>query len=492
MSNAETRSVDGAPSFEELLDAIRVQNEKCLEEGIPEVEPCATNQDAMLACAPPAAQSDPEARLAFRRPLPLLTFQGTEDDAPAPKLSRCVPVALEDIQIRLALDLLFEQSWYFQDLAIDSLAATIELSPAEVLRLSVRTSQRKVLTRSSVDEVEQTESTEATITDRDVINVTRSSSHTDNWEVSGNASFSIPVNGGNVDFGASGGMSGSATRTAGATSEQITESTRKSARNLRALRKIEVTETSETFEERERSRRVTNPYRDRSLLLKVFGVGKEFCVEVALGATQPVLLLDIKNINFDRGFVVGNAAFLDAYLIDRRLALELPDALEAVVDQTPVSTSEELDDLARIALDYLFNVDNIFNVPEIGPDDANNPDSSYNATLSNSGLSDAVANNLGIVFTTLNYFFKVYKNEVDGNRRLATPIALAIEDQLHARWFGIEENDSLSNVLDTEQFTEAFRRVGGFLRSSPARSGPLSDRPRRRRLASKPPGGPSL
>jgi hypothetical protein len=453
------------PSLDELLTAIRRQNEACLDQPLPDVTPCASRAEALESCGIPAARGEAEALISFRRPLPLapVEFQAPQPPAPPKIPLSCVPIELEGIRVTLALDLLLDQSWHFQDLLIDRLAGTVALAPAEVLRVTVRSTQRKVLNRSSIDEVEQTDSTEATIVDRDVINVTRSSSKTDNWEASGEGSVSIPIYGATVDFGGSGGMSGSATRTVGATSEQVTEATRKSASNLRTLRKIEVTETTETFEERDRSRRIVNPYRDRSLLLKVFSIAKDYCVQIALSATRPVLILEITDMVFDRDFVIANAAFLDTYLIDRRLALELPEALEAVTDPSPVSTSAEIDRLAALALSYLFDVPNLFNVGNIDGTDANAPDSSFDAGLSNSALADTVRTNLGIVFTTLNYFFHLYRNEAGGDPRLATQIALAIEDALNPRWPGIEEANTVSDVIDTNDRTEAFRRLAGFL-----------------------------
>ena len=469
MTATRSRSGRGAPSVQELLDAIEAQNEACFEP-VSGIEGCVTNEGAYRSCDPPATRDAAEACIEFRRPLTLapLPFRPPSKKELTHgrmllKFAQCVPVDMAHVHAALALDLIFDQCWHFQDLIIDRLAATLALAPGEVVRMSVRTSQRKVLSRSTVDEVEQAESTEATIVDRDVINITRSSSQTNNWEVSTNSSVSIPVYGAIVNFGASGGLSGSATRTANATSEQVNEATNKSASNLRALHRIEVSESREAFEEQDRSRRVVNPYRDRSLLVKIYAVAKQYCVDFTLKATQPVLVLDIGEMDFDRDFVLGNAAFLDAYLIDRRLALELPEALEAVVEASDISSAAELEELAGLALRYLFDEPDVFSVPAIGSQDANAPDSSFDAGLSKSGLGDAVANELGMVFTTLNWFFRLYRNEAGNDPQLATRIALAMDASLHDRWFGIEETDAVSNVLDTSDRTEAFRRLGGFL-----------------------------
>ena len=125
---------------------------------------------------------------------------------------------------------------------------------------------------------------------------------------------------------------------------------------------MEVSEASETFEEGRTARRVSNPYRDRSLLIKIYSLVKEFCVDFALEATRPTILIEVSDLNFDADFVLANGDFLEDYLLDRRLALALPEALEAVLDRNTFEATKEVERLALLALRYLFDVPNIFNV----------------------------------------------------------------------------------------------------------------------------------
>ena len=98
-----------------------------------------------------------------------------------PTLS-CTGIRTDGIQVSLALDLLFEQSWQYQSISIADLQTTISLAPGEELTLEFRTSQRKTLEQTTLDSVEQIDSLESTTTDKDIVNVARSASRSNNWE----------------------------------------------------------------------------------------------------------------------------------------------------------------------------------------------------------------------------------------------------------------------------------------------------------------------
>jgi hypothetical protein len=125
-------------------------------------------------------------------------------------------------------------------------------------------------------------------------------------------------------------------------------------------------------------------------------------------------------------------------------------------------------------LAYLFDQPNIFNVPGVPPNpfsappaaDPNLPSNSFDAQVyaGQSGLDDSVRNQLGLVFTSLNFFYHVYEdlktaNELDAN---ALDLALAIANDAGAKWSAATP-DSVTAVLDTSAFTEIFRRLSGFL-----------------------------
>jgi len=462
----------------ELINAISKANEKCLSTSYDSLEACATDTEALMSCENPKALSDPESVIVFRKPLPLeLVKIGREldDVGPSPESELpfglgCVKLFQLGLKVTLALDLIHEQRWCFQRRVVTALSTTVSLAPNETLSLTIRNTQRKLFDQTNLDEVEQTESTESLIVDRDVINVTRSSTKTSNWQVSGNASVSIPIKAATVGFGIGGSVSKSVTDTAQSSAEHVSESTQKSANNLRNLQKVEVKETVETLEERERSRVIVNPYRDRSLRLNVYSLGKEYLVDFALTHLRPSIILEFTNIKFDREFVIANGDFLQQHLQDVGLRFELSEALEAATDDAFGSALKDVQKLSGLALKYLFDKPpNIFIVSESNLSDANNPASSFDATLNKSGFNDARKNNLSIVFTTLNYYFRLYKDEVIGtsgqviNKELAVSLALSLEKALSPRWLGMEENQDVKKVIDTSDRTEIFRRLGGFL-----------------------------
>ncbi|MGF1471654.1 MAG: hypothetical protein ACFB50_07935 [Rubrobacteraceae bacterium] len=463
-----------------LINALRRANEICLGTSYDSLEACATDTEALMGCGNPKALSDPESVIVFRKPLPLEPVKiGREQDdvGPFPESELpfdlgCVKLFKLGLKATLALDLIHEQRWCFQSQAVSALSTTISLAPNEKLSLTIRNTQRKLFDQTNLDEVEQNESTESLIVDRDIVNVTRSSTKTSNWQVSGNASVSIPIKAAMVNLGVGGSVSKSVTDSAQSSAEHVSEATLKSAKNLRNLQKVEVKETAETFEDRERSRVIVNPYRDRSLSLNMYSLGKEYLVDFVLTHLRPSIILEFTNVKFDRDFVIANGDFLQQHLQDVGIRFELSEALEAATDDGFGSALEDVQELAQLALKYLFDVPNIFNVADISQKagdftiwtDANSPDSSFDAQSSKSGLNDAVDSKLSMIFSTINFYFKLYRDEVKvGNPDLAVSVALSLEAALKPLWLTAEETQDISNVHDQKHRTEAFRRLGGFL-----------------------------
>ena len=212
----------------------------------------------------------------------------------------CVPILDGGIDIHIVADLRFDQYWKFETATIGDLASTISLAPAEQLSLQISTSQRKYFEQSTLDTVENLETSESTLVDKDVMNVTRASAKEQNWKVDGSASVNI---GDAVGLNFGGGAGGSASQSAQTAIEQISEATSKSAHSLKAMRKTEIKETKETTEEVSNARKIHNPYRDRSLLLNVWEINKRYSVTTTLSDICPSLLIDVKSLLFDSQFV---------------------------------------------------------------------------------------------------------------------------------------------------------------------------------------------
>ena len=371
------------------------------------------------------------------------------------------------MSVQLVFDLQYDQRWYYRQQHLASLATSIALAPGEKLRMTIRNSQRKQLDQLTIDEVERTESQESTIIDRDVVNVARSFSKTKNWSVSGNASFSIGGFGGGV----SGSLSETINQTASSSAESVSEATQKAASDLRILQKAEVREITEFTQENVNSRTITNPYRDRSLLLNVFNLAKRYCVEFVLVEMIPAVIIDVRIIDFDRKFVIGNGPFLSAALLDRELQFELTQALESLTELRDEEITAKARNLALFGLAYLFKSLNMFNVssPLFPGTDLNDPAVSFDTDFGGfSGLDDAVNNRLAVVLTTLAFYYRLYVDQVqpdsaNPDAELALELALSLDQALQPKWIAAEESQQIANVQDVSDATEVLRRLGGFL-----------------------------
>jgi hypothetical protein len=422
-------------------------------------------------CAAFTARTAPTAVLPFRRAVelvPIDIFIGDPIEGQPPLEISCVRVAFpRGVVAVLALDLLFEQCWNFQASFVSDLQTTLALAPREEVKLELRTTQRKLLQQSVIDSVEETRSSEATIVDKETVNVARSSSATKNWHVDGNGSFSL----GPVSLGASAGFSASVTQAATSSVDQVHETTKKSAESLKTLHKIEVMGLSESVVEEKIVRSVRNPYDDRTLTLNVFQLLKRYDVTTLLAGTRPVLVFSVRTLIMDRHFVLSNGGFLRAALLDADLLDELSTALSAA--RRPPRRDREADAVrfASDALRYLFEVPNIFNAPFLGPVDNNSPAVSFDAGTgvgaldADAGLVDSVKNKAGVVFTTLNFFYRRYI-DMDPAERSAHAItfAMALANGTKPHWDTLAADaESVKNVLDLSDFTEGLRRLSGFL-----------------------------
>jgi hypothetical protein len=441
----------------------------------PAPDPC--DRSLPNPCDPLEQADGPEATVRFRQPLTVESLEVDLGDPVEPggldelELG-CVPVS--EMFAEFAVDLHYQQQWFFRKALIGALSASVALAPGETLSLSMRNTQRKQLDRETLDEVERTEQTESTIADKDILNVTRSSSRTENWSLSGNASFSLS----GFSLGASGSMSEAVNEASSSSAQRTSESTRRSASNLKTLQKVQIRETTEITTEATSARTIVNPYRDRSLRLDVYEQAKEYCVEFHLTDFTPVIILNLERVRFDRGFVLTNGAFLADELIDRWLEFELSEALQVTKDLKLEGAEERAAEVALMALEYLFAGPPMFHFPsypvvgEYNPLgrpagwDENDPHNSFADPLEiYSGLSDSVENRVSVTFSILAFYHRVYGERVAPNNdgELAIQMAMALDQVLAPRWIGVEETDEIAGSIDRWHATEILRRLGGFL-----------------------------
>jgi len=440
-----------------------------------EPQPCTPT--SVDPCDAVVAADGPEQVVLFRQTFivePLGVDLGSQGEPGAldPLELSCTPVA--EARAAFGLDLRYEQRWLYEKPLRGALSASIALAPGETLAISIRNTQRKRFDQETVDEVERSESSESTIADRDVLNITRSTSQTNSWNVSGNASLSLSGFG----VGASGSMSESVTQAVSSSAQRTSESTRRSSENLKTLRKVQVRESTEITAEQGQARTIVNPYRDRTLRVDAYELQKRYCVEFHLAAMVPAIVIAIDRLAFDSHFVLTNGAFLSDELIDRWLAVELTDVLQGTdlrIAGLDEGAQRRAEDVAWMALDYLFAGPDIFNWPvplsqfgiALRPDnwDENRPANSFENPMAEfSGWRDALENKLGIVFATLASYRRLYLDEVlPSNRELAVLVASSLDQAVGPRWLVAEETDEIRHVLDAFQATEVLRRLSGFL-----------------------------
>ena len=440
-------------------------------------------------CDPPSVTIPPQFVIALRRPLLFCSLPvnlGDGVDTPRLQLS-CVNIGrcqsespprdqATSLDLNLGFDLKFNQTWNLLRLGIGDLSSTMSLAPSEQLTLEFQTSQRRVLEQTSVDSAEEMTSIESTTSDKEVVNVARSSSKTENWHVDGNGGFNIGI----VSLGASAGITESTTDNSQSSLQHITEATRKSAHSLKTLHKIEVRGVTEGLIQNRMTRVIKNPYPDRALSLNIFQLIKHFSVQTALVEIRPSLIIQVNGLDFDNHFVVSNSNFLRDELLDPSLVDELPTALLGA-KPLPHASLDAARNIAKLALRYLYDQPNIFNVPSIRvfdyrtippriqDVDPNPPDTCFDDQMQHSGFDDAQANDFAQLFTVLNLLFKVYQ-ELQGNAPPAptlddNAIAMAktLADNIGTNWATPTDLGHVRNILDENDFTEIFRRLSGFL-----------------------------
>lgn len=416
------------------------------------------------ACSPPDVRTPPHFVIPYRRPLIKSRLDWYLEEFASIQLGCAKVVNVEDLQVYFVDDYRYEQSWNLMKVGIGDLASTMSLAPSEQLTLEFLSSQRKVLEQTTLDSTEELDSTESTTMDKEVVNVVRSATKTQNWRVDGSGALSL---GKWLGIQVSGGASGSNTQSVQNSIQHITEATKKSAHSLKTLHKIEVRGVTEGLIQNRMTRVIKNPYLDRTLSVNVFQLIKHFSVKTTLVEVRSALSIQVDKIIFDNDFVVANANFLRDSLLDQSLIDELPEAIEGAKPMPPTDIIQSALTTAKDAFHFLYVEPNIFDLPSETPDE-NDPTSSFHAKETGSGYDDALEQGPEtiIIFTILNFFWKVYQKKLSDNVLDADAIALAVTlaDSVSTMWSTFQSNaDALNKLLDSEDLTEIFRRLSGFL-----------------------------
>jgi hypothetical protein len=376
-----------------------------------------------------------------------------------------------------------------------------------------------VLDQSTLDSTEAISSSESTTSDKEAVNVARSSSKTEGWHVDGTGTVTCGYGSASI----SAGYAKSITDSNQQTINHVTEATKKSAKNLKALHKIDVRGVSETFVQNRMTRVLKNPYHDKTLSVNVFQLLKHFSVQTGLSELRGAMIFRFDSIVFDSSFVLNHIDFLRTTLIDSTLVESLSSAIQGAKPTIQSGARDTAIAMSKLALRYLFNTDepekwspkNIQNLPS--PDNAtsqNDPQESFQqrqaraasdpppglgvgditlgilsggATLvptatvdvyvnfmkkeaqiqGASGFDTAVRSKSSSLFVVLAYFNAVVREpgQLDGDNAILLAMALATELQL--QWDKLYpdpiKSDELQVMMSSANFTEVFRRVPGFV-----------------------------
>jgi hypothetical protein len=433
------------------------------------------------ACSPPDVRTPPTFSIPFRRPIVLKTLsvydaEAAIDPAQGPPTLACA--AISRASVTFVLDPLFTQVWTLNQLSIGDLASTIGLAPGEQLTIEVQQTQRKVFDQSVVDSTDSLQSTDSQTSDKEAVNVTRSSTKTEGWHVDATGT----VGTGSASLNLSAGYSSSLTQSFQQSINRVSEATKKSSASLKTLHQIQVHGVTETLVNNRMTRVLKNPYFDRTLAVNIFHLIKDFSVQTELTEVRAAIVFTVDDIDFDAQFVVSNSDFLRASLLDNGLLDKLDTALLGA--QPPVLTGDlaTAARIARRALQLLFaDMVNMFHMPANLGTDPNKPSVSYSVSdapsFSQSGLGDAHETNFGMIFTTLNFYYTLTTTDATGNTvdpmnlpdqdaiQIAASLAADLKDKMALLLTdpkGPTTSTDIKDIIDDQQLTEGMRRMFGF------------------------------
>lgn len=243
--------------------------------------------------------------------------------AAAAHVIACTPILAG--RLGLSVQVLLQQTWEWQGQRIGSPQLTISLAPCEKRTLELSVIRRRLRTDLRRYTTETTLQRETSDSSRSSTNVSQESARRRNWSFATNGSIgmSFLVD---LEAGHEITLQQAIDETATLAAESLQEETAKSSEQLRSLEEITLESTEEDTVQQKETRVLKNPYHDRSLTLNVFSVNDVYSVLNVTRGIKPAVWVALDRLQLDREFVLANAAFLEATLLDRALSLELANA----------------------------------------------------------------------------------------------------------------------------------------------------------------------
>ncbi|PHF10033.1 hypothetical protein [Bacillus wiedmannii] len=434
----------------------------------------------LVGCSPPDTRTRPEFKMPFNYSIYASCFPGSSEG----KQGDLAGVKVLDVELNWGINLIFLQKWTQLNVSIGDLVSTTSLAPSEELEMEFEIIQKNTLDITRNDESESSTEITNTSQNKEIINVHATSIKDRKWNIDGGGGINL----GRYKGELKGGLQESINNKTESALEQINDATQKSTYTLKTTHKIEMKAHSEESSRKLIKRHIKNPYSDRSISLNVFQLLKHYSISSYLDKVQPALFIDIKEIEFNKLFVKNHIDFIKNNLLDNDLISQLPLAIQEI--NININDNSKVVDLAKLALHYLFEDENMFNLPHVlghtkdpftdwvDLGDPNNPATSFDASKTptpaimaegNSGFFDAIGQGFSHIFNVLNFIFDMYMEIKDDEEKLnqnAMMLVNSIKAGVEEKWLKAMENPSAQEVrfiLDEGGFTEIFRRLSGFL-----------------------------
>ena len=397
------------------------------------------------------------------------------DDESRPEIA-CTPILSGNLSV--GLNVLIRQTWQWQSQMLGSPQLTLSLAPCEERTIELSTTRRRTRTDLRRSVTESTASRETSDASRSSTDVTQTTARRRSRDFATNNSLSVGTKVVDLKLGADFSIQDAVDETVAEASRSLVEETAKSAEQLRSMQEIKVEVVEEDIVRHTEKRTIHNPYRDRSLTLNFFSIMDVYDVLNLATTVEPVLRVRFETLLLDERFILANASFLEATILDKSLALELPNAvatarLRAISGPVDPQVARLVDDAFSILLDTEHGVFRDFNV--VNSEEANNRfrvSVSLNAAIGPSGLGDAINNGCANSYATIVGFrhlrkkhkqaFEESQIDLDELRRRELQLCLALSEWCLPEWRSLSKAE-VRNLMDNNENTEVIRRISAFL-----------------------------
>jgi hypothetical protein len=459
-------------------------------------------------CAPIPATSAPAYNLYFNEemypqgvifPADLIPPSDPHPHPPLPADigARLMTRFLGPAEVRFGMLAQYTQSWFVSGVRIGDLEAVQSLAPAESLELEVEANIKARVDRAGNVQRDDVASADLRAAEKEVRAAIDTAASSNGWSTSSGGNFTLGVhflglNAGGVESAAD--ASAEISRTTTQTLNQLREAVSHASETVRTLSKVDVRGVTEVVVSERHLRKFSNPYQDRSLLLKIFSVIKRYLINTSRTALRLTLSVRFTGLRSDLGhpeqiadFVRINRKFLGEALLDDQIRTRLDDAIQGVLDDGHEGGGKRRIAIAkaRAALDILFDdplstdetrVLGLVPEPTLNAEvqkvrnsffhPADLPSVPFLTNSLGSGIQEAKAKNALDLYMIL---YVLYQRWLDGHDSPefdddAMIMCAAAAEAIDTWWTKVSDDDRSDAYKSSEgeDFAEIFRRIPGF------------------------------